>query len=100
MWRRIIQAVQTWRGGKPRWIRRCIVAIVGTTILLIGIALIVLPGPAVLVIPLGLAVLASEFFWAQRVLLWMQRLIGRARLKRILTRCGLWRHVPFLHLEQ
>jgi len=33
-----------------------------------GIALIVLPGPAVIVIPLGLAILATEFFWARRLL--------------------------------
>ena len=74
-------------------------AIFGTTILLFGIALIALPGPAFLVIPIGLAILASEFFWAQRVVLWIQGLIGRARFKKILTRCGLWRHFPFLHAD-
>jgi len=50
--------------------RQLIVFIVGVTVLLIGIALIVLPGPAVVVIPLGLAVLATEFTWARS---WLRR---------------------------
>jgi Putative transmembrane protein (PGPGW) len=37
-------------------------------VLLAGVALIVLPGPAVLVIPLGLAILATEFTWARKLL--------------------------------
>ena len=48
--------------------KRLIVAVVGLTILLIGISLIFLPGPAVIVIPLGLAILATEFAWARRLL--------------------------------
>lgn len=48
--------------------KRVVVIVVGFTVLLIGIALIVLPGPATLVIPLGLAMLATEFVWARRLL--------------------------------
>lgn len=51
-----------------RWIRRLIVFVVGLTVVLIGVAMIVLPGPAVLVIPAGLGVLALEFAWAQDLL--------------------------------
>ena len=51
-----------------RAVRRIVVAVVGSTILLVGVALIVLPGPAFLVIPVGLAVLALEFEWARRAL--------------------------------
>lgn len=51
-----------------RHARRAIVAVVGFTVLLIGIALIVLPGPAFVVIPVGLAILAAEFAWARRLL--------------------------------
>ena len=51
-----------------RWLRRVIVAVIGFTVLLIGVAMMVLPGPAVVVIPLGLAILATEFVWARRVL--------------------------------
>lgn len=49
-------------------VRRFIVLVIGITILLIGIAMIVLPGPAVIVIPLGLSILAAEFVWAKRLL--------------------------------
>ncbi len=51
-----------------RQIRRTVVAVVGFTLLLIGIAMLVLPGPAIVVIPLALAVLATEFVWARRLL--------------------------------
>jgi tellurite resistance protein TerC len=49
--------------------RKIAVFIVGSTVVLFGIALIVLPGPAVVVIPVGLAILATEFAWARR---WLQ----------------------------
>lgn len=48
--------------------KRAVIAIVGGTVLLIGIALVVLPGPAFVVIPVGLAILASEFLWARKLL--------------------------------
>lgn len=53
---------------KFTWLRRAVVAVIGFTVLLIGIAMVVLPGPAVVVIPLGLAILATEFVWAKRLL--------------------------------
>jgi len=49
-------------------IKKIIIGIIGFTILFIGVLLIVLPGPAFIVIPLGLAILASEFVWARRLL--------------------------------
>ncbi|HEX2960152.1 MAG TPA: PGPGW domain-containing protein [Ignavibacteriales bacterium] len=51
-----------------RQIKRIIVAVVGFTVLAIGIALLVLPGPAFIVIPAGIAILATEFVWARRIL--------------------------------
>lgn len=36
--------------------------------LLIGIAMMLLPGPATIMIPVGLAILATEFMWARRLL--------------------------------
>jgi hypothetical protein len=48
--------------------RRIAVAVIGFTLLLVGAAMIVLPGPAVIVIPLGLGILATEFLWAKRIL--------------------------------
>ena len=47
-------------------IKRVVIAVAGGTVLALGIALIVLPGPAFLVIPAGLAILAVEFAWARR----------------------------------
>jgi tellurite resistance protein TerC len=46
--------------------RRIAVFIVGSSVVLFGIALLVLPGPAVVVIPIGLAILATEYAWARR----------------------------------
>jgi hypothetical protein len=57
--------------------RKIAIGIAGGTILLIGVALIFLPGPAFIVIPVGLAVLSSEFAWAQR---WLQK--ARSLFKR------------------
>lgn len=51
-----------------RQAKRAVVAVIGTTVVLIGLALTILPGPAVLVIPAGLAILATEFVWARRLL--------------------------------
>jgi uncharacterized protein (TIGR02611 family) len=43
-------------------------ALVGFTVLLVGIAMLVLPGPGLLVMAIGLGMLALEFAWAERVL--------------------------------
>jgi tellurite resistance protein TerC len=51
-----------------RNIRRIVILILGTSVLLVGVAMLVLPGPAILVIPAGLAILATEFAWARRLL--------------------------------
>ena len=51
-----------------RFARKVAVAVIGSSVLAFGIALIVLPGPAFIVIPLGLAILATEFLWARRLL--------------------------------
>jgi tellurite resistance protein TerC len=54
-----------------RWARRCVIALVGGTVVLIGILMIALPGPAVVVIPAGLAILALEFAWAK---VWLKKI--------------------------
>jgi tellurite resistance protein TerC len=58
-----------------RWARRIAVAVVGGTVLLVGMALIVLPGPAFVVIPLGLAILGLEFAWAR---VWLRKVKQRS----------------------
>jgi tellurite resistance protein TerC len=57
--------------------RRIAVAVVGVSVLLLGIIMIVTPGPAVVVIPVGLAILAIEFVWARRWLKKLRELISR-----------------------
>jgi uncharacterized protein (TIGR02611 family) len=47
---------------------RAAVVVAGILILLTGIAMLALPGPAFVVIPVGLAILALEFTWAERLL--------------------------------
>ncbi|MGF1613611.1 MAG: PGPGW domain-containing protein [Gammaproteobacteria bacterium] len=64
-------AVITYRQAK-----RLVILLVGGTVLAIGVAMILLPGPAVLVIPLGLGILAVEFAWARR---WLVRVRERAQ---------------------
>jgi dienelactone hydrolase len=51
--------------------RRIVIGTVGATVLAIGVALIVLPGPAFVVIPIGLGILGLEFAWARR---WLRKL--------------------------
>ncbi|HEY5655408.1 MAG TPA: PGPGW domain-containing protein [Woeseiaceae bacterium] len=46
--------------------RRIVIAVIGSTILLVGILMLAAPGPAIVVIPIGLAVLGLEFAWARR----------------------------------
>jgi tellurite resistance protein TerC len=48
--------------------KRLIIAIIGFTVLLIGLAMVVLPGPAFIVIPIALGILATEFIWAKKLL--------------------------------
>lgn len=51
--------------------RRIVVGTVGVTVLLIGVVMLVTPGPALVVIPVGLAILSIEFAWARA---WLKRL--------------------------
>jgi uncharacterized protein (TIGR02611 family) len=46
--------------------------IIGTALVLLGMLLLVLPGPGIVTIAAGLAVLATEFAWARRLLDWFK----------------------------
>ncbi|HMQ11236.1 MAG TPA: PGPGW domain-containing protein [Oligoflexia bacterium] len=48
-------------------LKKLIVFIVGLTIIIIGIALLVLPGPGLVTIAVGLGVLSLEFVWAKHL---------------------------------
>ena len=51
--------------------RRIVIGVVGVTVLAIGVIMLVTPGPALIVIPVGLAILSIEFTWARA---WLKRL--------------------------
>lgn len=59
-----------------RLLRRLAITVLGTLIVLVGIALLFLPGPGTVVIIAGLAVLGIEF---QRPRSWVESLRARAR---------------------
>ena len=48
--------------------KRVVVFVIGTTVILMGVVMLVLPGPGTLGIIAGLAILATEFVWARRFL--------------------------------
>jgi len=56
-------------------IRRLLVFLIGASVVLAGIVMLVTPGPAFVVIPAGLALLATEFLWARRLLARLKRSI-------------------------
>lgn len=62
-----------------RQAKRLAITVIGFTILAIGIAMIVLPGPAIVVIPVGLALLATEFIWAKKLLMAVKSRINQMR---------------------
>jgi hypothetical protein len=61
--------------GALRVARRVAVTVIGSTVVAIGVAMLVLPGPGLLVIPAGLGILGLEFAFARR---WLAHLRARA----------------------
>lgn len=64
---RKVDQVQRHQEGHGK-VFRVLWVIAGMTIVLAGLAMTVFPGPAVVVVPVGLAMLAAEFAWARRLL--------------------------------
>ena len=60
-------------------VKRIVIAVIGFTVLLTGIAMIILPGPAFVVIPIGLGILATEFLWARKLLKEVKNRLKKAR---------------------
>ena len=56
--------------GTYRVAKRIAIGVVGGLVLMVGILMIVLPGPAFVVIPLGLGILSLEFAWARS---WLEK---------------------------
>ena len=78
-----------WNVENIKVVRRVIVSVVGATVLLIGVALLVLPGPAFIVIPIGLAILATEYAWARR---WLKKV--RRMASNVVSNRGCERPIP------
>jgi uncharacterized protein (TIGR02611 family) len=48
--------------------KRLIKVVIGFTVLLLGIIMLVTPGPGIVTIVLGLAILGTEFVWAKKLM--------------------------------
>jgi uncharacterized protein (TIGR02611 family) len=59
-------------------VRRIAAIAGGSVLLVVGIALLVLPGPGIPLIIAGLALLATQFEWARRLLHWMRERVRSA----------------------
>lgn len=77
----LIDRLEAWaHGGRARsLVCKVFVTVVGPLVVLTGIAMTVLPGPGLVVVALGLALLALEYDWARTALRLMGRALARAR---------------------
>ncbi len=75
-WKRANDAVNHAVSAAYRRARRIVIFVIGATVVLLGVALLVLPGPGIVVMVLGLAILATEFVWAR---VWLRRLKSGAQ---------------------
>ncbi len=65
--------------GRPA--KKAIITVVGVCITCLGLVLIILPGPASLLIPVGLAILALEYPIARKWLRKFQLILSRSAKK-------------------
>ena len=81
--RRFLQRSRAWVHQHPRlrWVYRALVGVLGSTVAVLGLILVPLPGPGWLVVFLGITILGTEFPTAHRL---------AATLKRILTTVWAW----------
>ncbi|GJM11231.1 MAG: hypothetical protein DHS20C11_35070 [Lysobacteraceae bacterium] len=70
--------------GYVEGMKRTLVTVVGVLLILVGLPLLLLPGPGLVVIILGLAVLGVEYAWARRRMREVTRFADRqvAKLRR------------------
>lgn len=73
----IAEEVETMAQITYKAARKLVVIVIGFTLLIAGVVMIFLPGPAFIIIPLGLAVLAGEFVWARRLLKKARRTLNK-----------------------
>ncbi|MGK9477275.1 PGPGW domain-containing protein [Melioribacter sp. OK-6-Me] len=48
-------------------LKKLIISLTGGTLLMLGIIMIIIPGPAYLIIPAGLSILGTEYLWAEEL---------------------------------
>ena len=82
--RNLLDRIDAWSGRSRvrKVLVRAGVTVAGPLVVLVGVAMLVLPGPGLLVIALGLALLALEYEWARglvgglgRVVSWVRRAV-------------------------
>lgn len=59
--------------------KRVAVTVVGLLVVIAGIVMLILPGPGILAIIAGLAILATEYVWAERLLVMAKQRAARAK---------------------
>lgn len=77
----VVDRFEAWSDAGPlrRLGVRALVTVGGPLVVLAGVAMLVLPGPGLVVIALGLALLALEYEWARTGLAWLGRGLSRAK---------------------
>jgi uncharacterized protein (TIGR02611 family) len=77
----LIDRLDEWahQGRVRSLLVKVVVTVVGPLVVIVGVAMTVLPGPGLVVIALGLALLAVEYEWARRALRFMGRTLSNAR---------------------
>lgn len=65
--------------GTLKKARLIIISVIGFSVLGMGIVMLVLPGPALVVIPIGLGILSTEFIWARKLLVTVKERIERMK---------------------
>lgn len=73
------EELDEWAVVTVKQARRIVILILGSSIMLVGGVMIFTPGPALVVIPTGLAILSTEFVWARR---WLRSFKAGTRLLR------------------
>ncbi len=63
--------VQSIVNGGYKMAKRIVIAVIGCTVLVLGVVMLVAPGPGIAAVAAGLAILAVEFTWARA---WLKRL--------------------------
>lgn len=63
-----------WR-ALPAGLRKAIAALLGGSVVGVGLVMLITPGPAIVVIPIGLSILAAEFAWVRH---WIRKWVPEA----------------------